>query len=131
MTKMNRIFVVDDDPSARKGMARLMRAAGHDTREFDTVQEFLDGLDSDVPRCVVIDAGIAGLSGEKLQATIQARGINLPIIVVTAYSDRKTKRKAQEMEAVGFFSKPVDGTALLNAVDWVLQSTQSQSKRIK
>ena len=131
MTELERIFVVDDDPSARKGMTRLMRAAGHSSREFDSVQEFLDALNSDVPRCVVIEVGIAGLSGKKLKAEIQTRGINPPIIVVTAHGDRETRRKAQQMKAVGFFSKPVDGKALLNAVEWAIQSTQSQSKRKK
>ena len=102
-----------------------MRAAGYESREFDTVQEFLDVLDSDLSGCVLMEAGIDGLSGVKLRAEIQTHGLSLPIIIVTAHNDQETKRKAQKMEAVGFFSKPVDGRALLNAVEWAIQSTQS------
>ena len=36
---------------------------------------------------------------------------------------QKTRRKAEEMKAVGFFRKPVDGTALLDAIDWALRSS--------
>jgi hypothetical protein len=71
-----------------------------------------------------------GLSVEKLQAELEARSLNLPIIVVTAYNDPETTwRKARKMEAVGFFDKPVDGTALLNAIDWAIQSNGVDGNR--
>jgi FixJ family two-component response regulator len=63
-----------------------------------------------------------GLSGEELQAKFQTRGVDLPIIVVTADDDAETRRKALRMKAAGFFRKPVDGTALLDAIRWALRS---------
>ena len=131
MTGNKIVFVVDDDVSCRKGITRLMRTSGYESREFDTVQEFLDVVDSSLSGCVLMEAGIDGLSGEKLRTDIQTHGLRLPIIIVTAHNDQETKREAQKMGAVGFFSKPVDGKALLNAVEWAIQSTQSQSKRKK
>ncbi len=56
------------------------------------------------------------LSGEELQARLKERGVDLPIIVVAADDDLETRRKALRMRAAGFFCKPVDGTALLEAV---------------
>jgi FixJ family two-component response regulator len=129
MSGANCVFVVDDDPSARSGLARLVRTAGYDSRDFASVNEFLDALSSDVSGCVVLDAGMPGLSVEKLQAELEARSLKLPIIVVTAYDDPGTKRKARKMEAVGFFGKPVDGTALLNAIDWALHSNRVDGNR--
>ena len=68
MANSRRVFVVDDDPSARMGLGRLLRAAGLDAREFATADEFLDGLEPDMSGCVlVLDARIPGLSGEELQ----------------------------------------------------------------
>jgi len=46
----------------------------------------------------------------------------MSIIIVRASDDQTTRRIAQGMKAVGFFSKPVDGTALLNAIEWALRS---------
>ena len=129
MTGAKCVFVVDDDPSARHGLSRLVRTAGYDSCEFASANEFLDALSSDVSGCVVLDAGMPGLSVEKLQAELKARSLNLPIIVVTAYNDPETRRKARKMEAVGFFDKPVDGTALLNAIDWAMQSNSVDGNR--
>ena len=116
------VFVVDDDPSARRGLSRLLRTAGYDVRDFASANEFLDALGSEASGCLVLDARMPGLSGEELQAELELRGIHLPIIVVTGDDDPETKRKAEKMKAVGFFRKPVDGTALLDAIEWALRS---------
>ncbi len=103
-----------------------MRAAGYRVREFASANEFLDALENDVSGCLlVLDARMPGLSGEELQAELEARGVDLPTLVVTADDDPETRRKAQKMKAAGFFRKPVDGTALLDAIDWALRSRRS------
>ena len=123
------VFVVDDDPSVRRGLSRLVRTAGHDSRDFASVSDFLDALGSEVTGCVVLDAGMPGLSGGELQAELEARGAHLPVIVVTTHDDPETRRKAKQMKAVSFFDKPVDGTALLNAIDWAMQSNSVDGNR--
>ena len=115
------VFAVDDDPSARRGLARLLRTAGHEVREHCSAKEFLDALGSETCECLVLDARMPGLSGEDLQAELRARGVHLPIIVVTADDDPETRKKAQKMGAAGFFRKPVDGAALLDAIAWALR----------
>ena len=121
MTPPNCVFVVDDDPSARRGLARLLRTAGHEVREHASAKEFLDALGSETCECLVLDARMPGLSGEELQAELKTRGVHLPIIIVTADDDPETRKKAQRMGAAGFFRKPVDGTALLDAITWALR----------
>lgn len=118
MTEIRRVLVVDGDQSARRGLARLLRAAGHDVREFASADEFLDALEPKMSGCVLLDLRMPGLSGEELQAELESRSADLPIIVVTAHDDAETRRKARAMKAVAFFRKPVDGRALLDAVAW-------------
>ena len=118
----NVVFVIDDDPSARKGLTRLLLTAGYNVRDFECASDFLDALDPDVSGCLVLDASMPGLSAEELQAELKKREIYLPIIVVTGDDDPETKKKAAKMKAVGFFRKPIDGTALLDAVNWALRS---------
>jgi len=71
-----------------------LRAAGHSVREFASANEFLDALENDVSGCVlVLDARMPGLSGEELQAELEARDIDLPILVVTADDEPETSSK--------------------------------------
>ena len=122
MTNDNCIFLVDDDSSARKGLARLLRAAGYDVRDFASAKDFLDALGSETSGCLVLDARMSGISNEEVLEKLKARNIHLPIIVVTGDDDSETRRKAQKMKAAGFFRKPVDGPALLDAINWALQT---------
>ncbi len=71
-----------------------------------------------------------GLSGEELRAELDSRGKDLPIIVITADDDMETRRQARAMKAVAFFRKPVDGTALLDAIAWAVRSTSASSNNI-
>ena len=122
MTNDNCIFLVDDDSSARKGLARLLRAAGYDVRDFASAKDFLEALISDTSGCIGLDARRTGISNEELMVELKARNIHLPIIVVTGDDDSETRRKAQKMTVAGFFRKPVDGPALLDAINWALQT---------
>ena len=106
-------------------MARLVRTAEYDVRDFASTEEFLEILDSEMPDdvapdCVVIDVGSPGLSCEELAEELKAGQVLAPIIVVTANEDPKTRQIAKELNAIGFFRKPVDGMALLDAISWAL-----------
>jgi two-component system response regulator FixJ len=126
------VFVVDDDPSARNGLVRLLRTAGSDVRGFASANEFLDALGPEASGCIVLDARMPGLSGEELCEELKARGAHLPIIVVTADDNPETIRKARQMKAAGFFRKPVDSMALLDAIEWALRPncTNGNGKRM-
>lgn len=117
----NCIFVVDDDASARKGLARLLRAAGYDVRDYASAEDFLKGLGSEMSGCLLLDARMPGITSEEIVKKLSACNIHLSIIVVTGDDDPETRIKAQKINAAGFFRKPVDGPALLDAIKWTLQ----------
>jgi len=125
------VFIVDDDLSARRGIARLLRAAGHNVQEYASANEFLDIITTDDSGCLVLDARMPGMSGKELKVELDRRCIDLSIIVVTGDDDPEMKREADKMKAVGFFRKPVDGTALLDAVSWALRSGSTNSNHTK
>lgn len=121
------MFVIDHDHSARIGLTSLLRTAGYNIREFASVNEFLDVLNPDVSGCIILDATMPGLSGEELLEELKARGVHLPIIVVSCDDATETRRNAAKMKAVAFYRKPVDGAALLDAVNWALRSLKMDS----
>ena len=122
MTDAGCVYLLDDDSAARKGLARLLRAAGHDVRDFSSANAFLDAIEPEACGCLVLDARMPGLSAEELRAELDARDLCMPIIVVSADDGPETRRKAEQIRAVGFYRKPVDGPALLDAVTWAMRS---------
>jgi len=118
MNEGNCVFVVDDDPSARGGLARLVRTAGFSVHEFASAAGFLEALDSLASGCLVLDAR---MSGEELRIRLEGRDVPLPVIVVSADDDPDTRQWAQDLHATVFFRKPVDGAALLDAIRWELR----------
>ena len=116
------VFVVDEDLSARRGLARLLRTAGHDVRAFASASELLDTIDPEASGCLVLDARAPGPSGAELLSELELRQIELRVIVITADDEPEIRRRAYAMKAVACFRKPVDGAALIDSIAWVLQS---------
>ena len=124
------VFVIDDDKSARNGLARLVRAAGYQVYTFASANDFLITLHPNITGCVILDSRMPEVSGEELAVKLEKYGENLSVIFVTADDDPEFKRKAKKMRGVGFFRKPVDGTALLDAINWALRTDKKNSNDI-
>ena len=120
------VFVIDDDSSARNGLVRLIRAADYNVSAFDSANKFLESLDENSSGCILLDIRMPGMSGDEMVLELKNRKINLPIIVITADYNVDAKRKAEEINAVGFYRKPVDGTALLDAINWILRECSNE-----
>jgi len=114
------VFVVDDDPSIRRSLERLMRAAGHAVRTFVSTRQFLERDDPEVPGCLVLDVRMPGQSGLDLQEMLGAAGSRIPVIFITGHADAQMTQQAMQAGAVGLFAKPFDGQELLDAVERAL-----------
>lgn len=125
------VFVVDDDQSARSGLARLLRTAGYIVHSFSTTGSFLKFIESENRGCILLDARMPGFSTSELKEKLSMYSQQLAIIFVTADDDYETRKKAKELNAVGFFRKPVDGTALLDAIEWALKPGTPENNRGK
>lgn len=119
-TKIETVFIVDDDTSARVGLGRLIRVAGYDVKLFADASAFLKEVSKASNACVVLDLRMPGSSGLDLQTELTSMAISLPVIIVTADEDPDTRWQAKQAGAVAFFRKPVDGPALLDAIAWAI-----------
>jgi FixJ family two-component response regulator len=126
MTDQKYIFLVDDDSSARNGLARLLRKAGHDVLDFASANDFFVDAASGLRGCLVLR--MPGMSTDEIKKELNTRRICMPIIVVTADDDPETRDNAKILKAAGFFRKPVDGPALLDAINWALQMDKTDNK---
>ena len=111
------IAVVDDDRSITKSLARLLRLAGYGVDTFGSAQEFLNRLGISLPKCLVLDVQMPGMSGFELQSRMKELGHAVPIVFITAHDTLQTRASASQSGTIRLFLKPFDDTALLTAID--------------
>lgn len=114
------IFVVDDDASVLRGLARLIRSAGYAVETFDSAAQFLLCGTGDVPGCVLIDLRMPGMSGLELQERVRTSGCPLPIIFISGETDVSATVQAMKAGALDFLMKPFDEQQLLQAIEAAL-----------
>jgi FixJ family two-component response regulator len=111
------IFVVDDDPSVRKGLGRLLRSMGYQVQTFGSAEEFLqNATDCHGPACLVLDVKMPGLDGLDLQKQLEQRDYVMPIVFITGHGDIPTSVKAMKKGAIDFLTKPFDEEDFVRAV---------------
>src|ERR1700758_621921 len=115
------VFVVDDDPSVRGAIERLIGTVGLQVQLFRSAQEFLASKLPNVPSCLVLDIRLPGISGLALQRQLAEANVQIPIIFITAHSDVPMTVRAMKAGAVEFLTKPFHDQDLLDAIQLALE----------
>ena len=110
------VLVVDDEPSVRKSLTRLLASSGYTVEAFASAREFLAREPHPGPCCLVLDVRMPGLTGIQLQEMLAATGRRMSIVFVTGHADVPTSVKAMKAGAVDLLTKPVDAKDLLGAI---------------
>lgn len=121
------VYIVDDDESVRRAMARLIRSAGMEAHTFPSAKEFLDFKQRKHNACMIADIKLQGMSGLELQDQLREEGSDLPVIFITGFDSPGTRDQAKKAGAAGYFRKPIDDQALLDSIQWAL--TKQPQKR--
>jgi len=120
------VFVVDDDHSVRRSLARLLRSAGHKTESFASAADFLANVACSGPACALIDVRMPDVSGFDLFQDLQRRCPGLPVVFITGHGDIAMSERAIRAGASDLLVKPVDESALLAAVDRALAASRAR-----
>jgi FixJ family two-component response regulator len=115
------IAIVDDDPSVRTGLERLIRSAGWKAETFASAQEFLTRDSAEAPSCLVLDLQLPGLSGLDLQKRMAEAGLETPIVFLTGHGNIPASVQAMKAGAVEFLTKPFDEEDLLRAIQEAIE----------
>lgn len=111
------VFVVDDDDSLRKALARLLRTKGYRAVTFSSAEEFLrEHLDVQIA-CMLLDLQLPGLSGLELQNSLSQQGIVIPVVFVTGHGTIPTAIQAVKAGAIGFLTKPFTEEELVGEIE--------------
>ncbi len=103
-----RVWLVDDDNSIRWVLERALRNGGMLPKAFDSAEPALAALRGDTPDVLITDIRMAGQSGLNLLRRVHDAHPQLPVIVMTAYSDLGNAVSAYESGAFEYLPKPFD-----------------------
>ena len=123
-----RIYVVDDDLSARESLCALLWAYGHEAVPFACAEDFVDGFEPGRGACAFVDLRMPGMSGLDLQSLLASRGERLPLIILTAHGDVPLAVKAIKRGAVDFIEKPGSEDQFLSAIAAAAAMTANRPK---
>ena len=123
------VHVVDDDPSFRTAMARLLRACGYQVVLYESTTKFLEMPRGSGCGCLLLDVRMPGLSGLELQNRLAARGYSLPIVFITGYGDIPMTVQAMKAGAEDFLCKPISKAKLLEVVQRALLRSEAEREQ--
>jgi FixJ family two-component response regulator len=110
------VFVVDDDASVRRGLSTLFRSAGLDVEVFASAAEMEQSPRADAANCLVLDVKMPTRNGIEFQERLARSNSQIPIIFITGHANVPMTVRAMKGGAIDFFTKPVDGHAVLGAI---------------
>jgi FixJ family two-component response regulator len=123
------VFAIDDDPSVRRGVTRLLRAAGYKSEVFGSAADFLARSPYPGPSCLIVDVRMPGLNGIDLQEMLIQRHREEQLIFITGHGNIPMCARAMKAGAVDFLPKPFRPEELLHSVDRALQRSAEERQR--
>ncbi len=124
-TRETTIGVIDDDPSIRRAIRRLLSSIGLQVECFASAMGVLQSNRLGSLDCLILDARMPEMSGLELQQEIIACGYAIPIIFMSAYDDVWARATALAGGAVAYLGKPFADGALQQAIHEALKSCDS------
>jgi len=128
MTKQDKasIWIVDDDESIRWVLAEALDQEGLRCRQFSSADEALQMFALEQPAVVVTDIRMQGQSGFDLLESIHQERPEIPVVIMTAYSDLDTTVKSFQSGAREHLAKPFDIDEAVGLINRVLKEADSQ-----
>ena len=106
MGKRSVVSVVDDNESVRESLPDLLRYSGFEVQAFESAEAFLESGMAGETSCLVLDVGLPGMSGPDLQLELTRRGLNIPIVFITAQGEKSLRPRLLGRGAAACLFKP-------------------------
>jgi FixJ family two-component response regulator len=108
------VVVIEDDIASQKTLARVLRTGGYDAATYASAEEFLSSPPQSTPIGLLLDVHLlGGMSGLDLQRRLKEAGSTLPIIIITAFDDARSRQQAERLGCVAYLRKPCAAETIL------------------
>ena len=124
----NLISVIDDDESVRRTTKLLIESFGFRAAALESAENFLGSGHLNDTSCLIVDVRMPGMNGLQLQSQLAAADCQIPIIFITAYDDKESRRRAMQAGAVAFLGKPFTDEQLLQWIRSALRPDKGGTK---
>jgi two-component system nitrogen regulation response regulator GlnG len=128
---MNPVWIVDDDRSIRWVFEKALAREGIAHTSFASAQEALDALRKGAPQVLVSDIRMPGPSGLELLQNVKQRHPEVPVIVMTAYSDLESAVAAFQGGAYEYLPKPFDVDQAVELIRRALEESQREGPALE
>lgn len=108
----NLVFVVDDDASMLKSVARLLQQFGYDSLLFSSAEAFASHDNFDRTVCVLLDINLGEVSGIELRHRLKAVNISVPVIYMTGNDSPAVRMAAHQSGCLAYLTKPFSAVSL-------------------
>lgn len=115
--QLTTVAVLDDEPKMREALRRLLGAHGYQVEGYECGDEFFAALATHPPDCLVLDLQMPGINGFEVLAMLRQQRLTTPVVVLTARDEMEAKERTRLLGAAEFLTKPVDGAALIDAIE--------------
>jgi FixJ family two-component response regulator len=116
-----RVYLVDPDPAVQRSVRKLLGAIGAVTETFPSARELLAALPRSIPACIIAEARLPDMSGLSLLQELRARGLAIPVILLSSDADVTSAVTAMRAGALDFIEKPYIDRALVAQVGPILE----------
>lgn len=111
-TRGSPVYIIDDESEVRRSLHFLLSTIGLVSWPFASAQDFLDNVEALEPAPILLDIRMPAVDGLQLMSVMRHRGINWPIIIISAHGDIQLAVKAIKLGAIEFLEKPFEFEAL-------------------
>jgi RNA polymerase sigma factor (sigma-70 family) len=123
------VYVIDDDASVRDSLVIFLSLKGFQVRAFSSAKAFLDAMPPVIAGCLLLDIRMPRITGLQLQAELAARGIEVPVVIITGHGDVSAARSAFLHGAVDFLEKPLEEKSVLRAIGEALNRDRQRREQ--
>ncbi len=123
------VYVIDDDASVRDSLVIFLSLKGFQVRAYSSAEAFLDAMPPVIAGCLLLDIRMPRITGLQLQAELAARGIEVPVVIITGHGDVSAARSAFLHGAVDFLEKPLEEKSVLRAIGEALNRDRQRREQ--
>lgn len=111
------VHIVDDEDSIRRSTGFMLKKSGFTVTSWVSGVEFLKNLKHAEQGCILLDVRMPEMDGLEVQQELNARGISMPVVVLTGHGDVTIAVQAMKAGAVDFLEKPFEKAVLITAIE--------------